>query len=126
MPITTSVPPQQRKRMIAVGGICNTTIYRVDHVPALPAKLLPTEMRQLVDGMAASALARLHAPIGLDIGGKAPFEVAVSVIGEITALRYARASGSTSTTPPAAAGGALASRTSSASDAAKTLTSEES
>ena len=79
-----------------------------------------------VDGMAASALARLHAPIGLDIGGKAPFEVAVSVIGEITALRYARASGSTSTTPPAAAGGALASRTSSASDAAKTLTSEES
>ena len=55
MPITTSVPPQQRKRMIAVGGICNTTIYRVDHVPALPAKLLPTEMRQLVDGMAASA-----------------------------------------------------------------------
>lgn len=55
MPITTSGPPQQRKRMIAVGGICNTTIYRVDRVPALPAKLLPTEMRQLVDGMAASA-----------------------------------------------------------------------
>jgi sulfofructose kinase len=53
--ITTSVPPQQRKRMIAVGGICNTTIYRVDDVPALPAKLLPTEMCQLVDGMAASA-----------------------------------------------------------------------
>ncbi len=79
-----------------------------------------------VDGMAASALARLHAPIGLDIGGKAPFEVAVSVIGEITALRYARASGSTSTMLPAAAGGAPASRTSSASDAAKTLTSEES
>ena len=41
-------------------------------------------------GMPAAALERLHAPIGLDIGGKAPFEVAVSVIGEITALRYAR------------------------------------
>ncbi|HET6972013.1 MAG TPA: XdhC family protein [Phenylobacterium sp.] len=52
-------------------------------------------------------LARLHAPIGLDIGGKAPFEVAVSVIGEITALRYARASGSTSTRSPTPAAAAL-------------------
>lgn len=42
-----------------------------------------------IEGVAEAALARLHAPIGLDIGGKAPFEVAVSVIGEITALRYA-------------------------------------
>lgn len=78
------------------------------------------------EGMAPSALARLHAPIGLDIGGKAPFEVAVSVIGEITALRYARASGSTSTTSPALNPGASASLISRASDAAKTLTSEES
>jgi xanthine dehydrogenase accessory factor len=79
-----------------------------------------------VDGMAASALARLHAPIGLDIGGKAPFEVAVSVIGEITALRYARASGRTSTISPAANPSAPAGRISKASEAAKTLTSEES
>ncbi|MCR5873564.1 XdhC family protein [Phenylobacterium sp. J426] len=63
-------------------------------------------------GMPDAAIARLHAPIGLDIGGKAPFEVAVSVIGEITALRYApensRDNGSTSTTSPAAAAGASA------------------
>jgi len=78
------------------------------------------------EGMPATAIGRLHAPIGLDIGGKAPFEVAVSVIGEITALRYARASGNTSTTSPAAAAGAPGSRLSRASDAAKTLTSEES
>jgi xanthine dehydrogenase accessory factor len=77
-------------------------------------------------GMGATALERLHAPIGLDIGGKAPFEVAVSVIGEITALRYARASGSTSTTSPAAAGGASIDLRSKASETAKTLTSEES
>lgn len=79
-----------------------------------------------LDGMAESALARLHAPIGLDIGGKAPFEVAVSVIGEITALRYARGSGSASTTSPAAAGGAPADRFSRASASEKTPTSEES
>jgi len=78
------------------------------------------------EGVAESDMARLHAPIGLDIGGKAPWEVAVSVIGEITALRYDRASGSASTTWPAETGGAPAIRRSRASDAAKTLTSDES
>lgn len=82
------------------------------------------------EGMAEAAIARLHAPIGLDIGGKSPFEVAVSVIGEITALRYApdgrRDSGSTSTTSPADAAGASGSRRSRASAAANTLTSDES
>jgi xanthine dehydrogenase accessory factor len=79
-----------------------------------------------LEGMPDAALARLHAPIGLDIGGKAPFEVAVSVIGEITALRYARASGRTSTRSPASASAAPEARFSRASDTAKTLTSEES
>ena len=78
------------------------------------------------DGMPDSAIARLHAPIGLDIGGKAPWEVAVSVIGEIMTLRYARGSGSASTTSPAETAGAPASRRSSALEAAKTLTSDES
>ena len=55
------------------------------------------------EGAAESAFGKLRAPIGLDIGGKAPWEVAVSVIGEIMALRYARESGSTSTTVPASA-----------------------
>ena len=36
-----------------------------------------------------AASARLKAPIGLDLGGKAPWEVAIAVLGEITALRYA-------------------------------------
>jgi xanthine dehydrogenase accessory factor len=78
------------------------------------------------DGVAESDIARLHAPIGLDIGGKAPWEVAVSVIGEITALRYERASGSASTTSPAEAAGAPAMRRSRASAAAKTVISDES
>ena len=46
--------------------------------------------------------------------------------GEITALRYARGSGSTSTASPASAGDAPAGRFSRASETAKTLTSEES
>lgn len=38
-------------------------------------------------GLDEAAIARLHAPIGLDIGGKAPWEVAIAVLGEITAER---------------------------------------
>lgn len=55
----------------------------------LPERLAPLRAA----GVAESVLMRVHAPIGLDIGGKAPWEVAVSVIGEIMALRYARLSG---------------------------------
>ncbi|PTS81885.1 XdhC family protein, partial [Caulobacter sp. HMWF009] len=39
-------------------------------------------------GLTDAHLARLRAPIGLDLGGKAPFEVAVAVIGEIMATRH--------------------------------------
>jgi xanthine dehydrogenase accessory factor len=43
----------------------------------------------LAAGVSAGDVARLHAPIGLDLGGKAPWEVAIAVLGEITAIRYA-------------------------------------
>ena len=39
-------------------------------------------------GISERDLAKLRAPIGLDLGGKAPFEVAVAVIGEIMATRH--------------------------------------
>jgi xanthine dehydrogenase accessory factor len=53
----------------------------------LPERLAPLRAA----GVAEAVLTRVHAPIGLDIGGKAPWEVAVSVIGEIMALRHAKA-----------------------------------
>ncbi|HEY3694365.1 MAG TPA: XdhC family protein [Phenylobacterium sp.] len=88
---------------------------------------LPERLARLrAAGLAEGALSRLHAPIGLDIGGKAPWEVAVSVVGEIMALRYARASGSTSTSSPGAAVGAPGGRRSRALAAANTVTSDES
>jgi xanthine dehydrogenase accessory factor len=77
-------------------------------------------------GLQERDLAKLHAPIGLPIGGKAPWDVAISVIGEITAQRYARANGNTSTSAPASAAGAPAGRRSKALAAANTETSDES
>jgi xanthine dehydrogenase accessory factor len=88
---------------------------------------LPERLARLqAAGLSREAIGRLRAPIGLDIGGKAPWEVAVSVIGEIVAARHARTSGRTSTVSPACDAGAPAGRRSRASATAKTVTSEES
>jgi xanthine dehydrogenase accessory factor len=44
--------------------------------------------RMASQGMPAAQLARLHAPIGLKIGGNTPEEIAVSIIAEIVAARH--------------------------------------
>ena len=41
--------------------------------------------RLKAEGVSEAALARIHAPIGLDIGAVSPAEIAVAIIGEITA-----------------------------------------
>ena len=52
-------------------------------------KRIPERLARLqADGLADSAVARLKAPIGLDIGARAPWEIAVSVVAEaIQALK---------------------------------------
>jgi len=50
---------------------------------------LPERIARLkASGLTDRDFAKLRAPIGLDLGGKAPFEVAVAVIGEIMATRH--------------------------------------
>lgn len=50
---------------------------------------LPERLARLkASGLTERDFAKLRAPIGLDLGGKAPFEVAVAVIGEIMATRH--------------------------------------
>jgi xanthine dehydrogenase accessory factor len=44
------------------------------------------EMR--AEGVSEADLARVHAPIGLDIGAETPDEIAVSVVAEIIAVRH--------------------------------------
>jgi xanthine dehydrogenase accessory factor len=45
-------------------------------------------------GMSPEQVARLRAPIGLDIGAATPEEMAISILGEIIALRRGRSGGS--------------------------------
>ncbi len=49
-----------KKRLTAVGAVCHTTIYRVDAIPAPPAKILATDACRVVDGMAISAACAFH------------------------------------------------------------------
>jgi xanthine dehydrogenase accessory factor len=109
-------------------ALCAALPSRAGYVGLLGARArLPERLARLrALGLGEADIGKLRAPIGLDIGGKAPWEVALSVIGEITALRYDRASGSTSTNAPSAAAGARASRRSRASASANTVTSDES
>ena len=39
-------------------------------------------------GIGDEALRRLHAPLGLDLGGSTPTETALSILAEITAARH--------------------------------------
>ncbi len=43
--------------------------------------------RLLADGLTQEQVDRLHAPIGLDLGGRTPAEIALSIMAEIVAVR---------------------------------------
>jgi xanthine dehydrogenase accessory factor len=43
--------------------------------------------RLLANGLTQAHLDRLHAPIGLDLGGRTPAEIALSIMAEIVAVR---------------------------------------
>jgi len=40
------------------------------------------------EGFSAEDIARIHGPIGLDLGGRAPAEIALAILAEITAVRF--------------------------------------
>jgi len=45
-----------------------------------------SRLREL--GFDAAALARIHAPVGLDLGGRLPIEIAVSILAPVLQVRY--------------------------------------
>lgn len=46
--------------------------------------------RLLEMGLSKAQVDRLHGPVGLDLGGKTPAEIALSILAEVTALRHGR------------------------------------
>ncbi len=42
------------------------------------------------EGFGADQIARIHSPVGLDLGGRAPAEIALSILSEVTAVRFGR------------------------------------
>jgi xanthine dehydrogenase accessory factor len=48
--------------------------------------------RLVAAGMTAEQIARLHAPVGLDIGAVTPEEIAASIVAELIAVRRAEGS----------------------------------
>ncbi len=63
------------------------------YVGALGSKQTQAKRRErlLAAGLTESQIARLRAPIGLDLGGRSPEEIAVSVLAQIVAVRNGRA-----------------------------------
>jgi xanthine dehydrogenase accessory factor len=49
--------------------------------------------RLRAEGWSDDEVARIHGPIGMDIGAESPAEIAVSILGEITRVRYGAGTG---------------------------------
>ncbi|MEP7361028.1 MAG: XdhC family protein, partial [Chloroflexota bacterium] len=60
------------------------------YVGALGSRKTQAERRERlrVAGVSDADIARLHGPIGLDLGGRSPSETALAVLAEIVADRY--------------------------------------
>lgn len=63
------------------------------YIGAIGSKATQRERRERLRsaGFSEETISRLHGPIGLDIGGRAPGEIALAILAEITAVRYGKA-----------------------------------
>ena len=61
----------------------------VGYIGMLGSRKRGAAVRDLLraEGFTADELARIHTPIGLDLGGKSPAEVALSILAEVVAVR---------------------------------------
>ncbi len=66
------------------------------YIGAIGSRKTSAERRERLQeaGVPEDQVNRVHAPIGLDIGGRSPEEMAISILGEIIAERNGRSGGS--------------------------------
>jgi xanthine dehydrogenase accessory factor len=62
------------------------------YVGAIGSKKTQASRREQLreSGLSEGQVTRLHGPIGLDLGGRQPAEIALSILAEMTAVRYGR------------------------------------
>ena len=63
------------------------------YVGAIGSRKTQTHRRERLRalGFSEAAIARLHGPIGLDLGGREPAEIALAILAEISAVRHGKA-----------------------------------
>ena len=66
--------------------------HEVAYVGAIGSRKTGQERneRLLREGLGEEQIRRIHGPIGLDLGGKSPEEMALAIMAEIVAVRYGR------------------------------------
>ena len=71
-------------------ALCAALSADVAYVGVIGSRRAQTERRDRLAraGIAEERLARLHAPIGLDLGGRAPAEIALAIVAELVSVRY--------------------------------------
>ena len=104
--VTTEWPDEALTR---IGLDAQTAVVTLSHDPKLddPALIAALQSRcfyvgalgssrthakrvaRLTEAGLAAAVPRIHAPVGLDLGGRSPAEIAVSVIAQVIQARYA-------------------------------------
>ena len=80
---------------VDVPAILNAVRAAVPYVGVLGSRATHERRRaQLVkQGLSETELVRVRGPIGLDLGGRAPEEIALAILAEMVAVRYGRAGG---------------------------------
>ena len=80
---------------VDVPAILNALRAHVPYIGVLGSRATHERRRaQLIkQGVSEADLARVRGPIGLDLGGRAPEEIALAILAEMVAVRYGRAGG---------------------------------
>jgi xanthine dehydrogenase accessory factor len=62
----------------------------IGYIGLLGSKFTQEKRRQALrdEGFSEEELARIHGPVGLDLGGRAPAEIALAAMAEVVAVRY--------------------------------------